>query len=1171
MTHAHRRVALASCLTLVLVAGFPQTSWSLPRTWIGGNVNWDDAGSTANWNPADEPDIDDEAIFNTANTVSLGTANSIQALTMSAGIDLNNNSQDLNVDGLVQLTGANTNFIISGSVSDVRVDSLTINSGGNVQMAGGQLTVIEETGNGLLDINAGGTLSGHGMVSLTDGLAAVTTLLSNDGTISPSHPGLTIFNAPIVDTLTINAASANARIDLDGAGNLGVVNVNRNQTLDVNGTLSDAFSGSMSLSHNATFDNSTAWTLDTGTITANNGFVDGGAFPDTPADISIIAGGALTQTGGTITVADADGTLRFDAPFTMNGGTLTNNGLVIFDGNATIAAAANFAIGSTADYTVEASRTVTINQTNFNMDGNVAGATRVTVNSAGLLTINVSDYDSDAVTNRFDGVVTLNSGDIDVSSADAEFVMDGTLNMNFTTLGQLASWSGEPLDIGDDVGVHDAKINVTGGSVSRITSQVDFNSDADVNVGAGASLDFTGTVIFQSVNAANSAEFTGAGELSFTGQVNVEESTTLNMTGGSVDLDGADAFGDFINVDATLIINAQSMLSFGKVNVGGTNTLDVDNLNAGNLGSLTVNLDDSNAEWTLNSQGALNLLNDNGAQTLLAGSDVNLNGTVIVGGDVRTTARVDIGSTGVVNIATANEPLRLAGGDNSTDPNTINGGLISGIGLIAADTGKALHGFGTINSGVDFDGTANLKADNGTLTVNGALIDVNILGTADVDGVLNIPAAWNTSTGSGAGSIASVQLVGGTLQGGTITNDNSSGIQGIGTVTSQVLNNTRLLAGNGGGTLVFQTAANNNDWDGAANTGELSTRVGATLELRDNTLFGFTGSVTALAGSTVFTNGFALDFNPGSTIELTGATYKSTNSTDIGGTVTVNAGPDSTLDIQVNRFLTLESTSVTTLNGNLRLVSNNGSIAAGATFSGTGALIVPANSHLIPEPNANANVLLINDGTLRPNGFNTVGRVDVKDYQQGATGTLISELAGVGLNQFDRLIVNGNAVLNGTLDVDLEGGFVPALGNTFQILSVTAGLSGTFAGYQLPSIGAVTSLAVAYGANNVTIQVIAGLWGDYNGNGVVDAADYVVWRKKLGVGVAAFSGADGSGNGFVDQADYDIWRSRFGTVLGPGAGSGSGASLNATVPEPATLVLLTIAAAGMCFRRGRSA
>ena len=1166
MTHAHRRVALASCLTLVLVAGFPQTSWSLPRTWIGGNVDWLDAGSTANWNPADEPDPDDEAIFNTANTVNLGTANSILALTMSGGIDLNTNDQDLTVDGLVQLINADTDLIVGGSASLVQADSLTINSGGNVQMAGGQITVIEETGNGLLDINAGGTLSGHGSVHLNDGLLAVTTLLSNDGAISASHLGLTIFSAPIVDTLTITASSSIARIDLDGAGGLGAVNVNRNQTLDVNGTLTDSFSGSINMFQNSVLDISTPWTLDIGTITADNGFVAGGfGFPDVPAGVSTIDGGALTQTGGTITVTDTDGTLRFNTGFVMNGGTLTNNGLVIFDADATIAAAANFAIGSTADYTVEASRTVTINQTNFNMDGNVAGATRVTVNSGGLLTINVSDYDSDAATNRFDGVVTLNSGDIDVSSADAEFVMDGTLNMNFTTPGQLASWNGEPLDIGDDAGVHDAKINVTGGSVSRISSQVDFNSDADVDVGAGASLDFTGTVIFQSVNAANSAEFTGAGELSFTGQVNVEESTTLNMTGGSVDLDGADAFGDFINVDATLIINAQSMLSFGKVNVGGTNTLDIDNLNGGNLGSLTVNLDSATAEWTLNAQGVMNLVNDTAAATLLAGSDVNLNGTVNVTGDVRTTARVDVGGT--VNINTVGEPLRLAGGNDTSDPNTIAGGTINGPGILGADTGKALHGFGTINASIDFDGLANLRADNGTLTINGAIVDAGTVGTVDGDGILNIPAAWNSS------SVNSINMRGGELKGGTITIDNSSGINGQGLVSSRVINNTQIAGQTPTGTLIVQTAANDNDWDGAGNAGELVAAAGGVLELRDTVLFGFTGKVSATGGR-VFTNGFALDFNPGSTINLGGGggggTYESTNSTDIGGTVTVAAGTDSTIEVQVNRFLTLESTSVTTLNGNLRLVSNNGSIAAGATFSGTGALIVPANSHLILEPNANANVLLNNDGTLRPNGFNTVGRVDVKDYQQGATGTLISELAGVGLNQFDRLIVNGNAVLHGTLDVDLEGGFVPTLGNTFPILSATAGLSGTFAGYQLPSIGAVNSLAVAYGANIVTIQVIAGLWGDYNGNGVVDAADYVVWRNTLGAGVAAFSGADGSGNGLVDQADYDLWRSRFGTVLGPGAGSGAGASANAAVPEPSTMLLL-FAAAGWCLRRHRAA
>jgi hypothetical protein len=81
----------------------------------------------------------------------------------------------------------------------------------------------------------------------------------------------------------------------------------------------------------------------------------------------------------------------------------------------------------------------------------------------------------------------------------------------------------------------------------------------------------------------------------------------------------------------------------------------------------------------------------------------------------------------------------------------------------------------------------------------------------------------------------------------------------------------------------------------------------------------------------------------------------------------------------------------------------------------------------------------------------------------------------------------------------------------------------------------------------------SGTVGDYNGDGNVAAADYVVWRKGAGT--------------TYSQNDYDTWRSHFGQH----AGSGSGASANFTVPEPATLVLLMFAAAGWCLRRGRAA
>jgi hypothetical protein len=92
------------------------------------------------------------------------------------------------------------------------------------------------------------------------------------------------------------------------------------------------------------------------------------------------------------------------------------------------------------------------------------------------------------------------------------------------------------------------------------------------------------------------------------------------------------------------------------------------------------------------------------------------------------------------------------------------------------------------------------------------------------------------------------------------------------------------------------------------------------------------------------------------------------------------------------------------------------------------------------------------------------------------------------------------------------------------------------------------------------------LLGDYNGNGVVDAADYTVWRDTLGqtgTGLAA----DGNGNNQIDAGDYTVWQTHFGQS----AGIGSSANVKAAVPEPATAVMLLIfVTAGWYLRSGQS-
>ena len=76
--------------------------------------------------------------------------------------------------------------------------------------------------------------------------------------------------------------------------------------------------------------------------------------------------------------------------------------------------------------------------------------------------------------------------------------------------------------------------------------------------------------------------------------------------------------------------------------------------------------------------------------------------------------------------------------------------------------------------------------------------------------------------------------------------------------------------------------------------------------------------------------------------------------------------------------------------------------------------------------------------------------------------------------------------------------------------------------------------------------------GDYNNNGKVDAADYVLWRN----GGPLQNEVDTPGT--VNAADYTAWRARFGN---PGGGSGMGSG--AGVPEPVSLMLLAVGLGGL--------
>jgi hypothetical protein len=194
---------------------------------------------------------------------------------------------------------------------------------------------------------------------------------------------------------------------------------------------------------------------------------------------------------------------------------------------------------------------------------------------------------------------------------------------------------------------------------------------------------------------------------------------------------------------------------------------------------------------------------------------------------------------------------------------------------------------------------------------------------------------------------------------------------------------------------------------------------------------------------------------------------------------------------------------------------------AGGTFNFTGGVlhaeVVGFNLH--------------NQGGVFTPGH-SVGQTLIMGDLTLETGTLEIEIASENLA--DMLLVDGTATLGGDLEISLLGGFTPTEGQSWQILSGAGGISGAFSsitpGYSLAQQG--DNLMLYFGSAPVDLS------GDFNGDGVVDAADYIVWRKTGGT-----------------PDEYNAWRANFGATAS--AGSASGSAL-AAVPEPATAAMLLL-------------
>ncbi len=123
--------------------------------------------------------------------------------------------------------------------------------------------------------------------------------------------------------------------------------------------------------------------------------------------------------------------------------------------------------------------------------------------------------------------------------------------------------------------------------------------------------------------------------------------------------------------------------------------------------------------------------------------------------------------------------------------------------------------------------------------------------------------------------------------------------------------------------------------------------------------------------------------------------------------------------------------------------------------------------------------------------------------------------------------------------LSLIEGIVPPSGSL--TLAVTGFGDLDFQGYH--------SRTGAYGLD--VTQVVETTIGDYNEDGVVDAADYTVWSDN--VGGTTLANRDPGNTGVIGEDDFVSWKTHYGET----AGSGSLAA--GAVPEPSTVLLVGIA------------
>jgi autotransporter-associated beta strand protein len=1107
-----------------------------------------------------------------------------------------------------------------GSVTDSNWMSVGRNGGqATVDLSGGTISKTGDNGSHFIvgDSNSGSNL-GTGLINQSGGA-----LISANSDFWLGSNGIGTYNIT-GGTLTTLALDIGINSGSTGTLNLNGGAVSAAVVVHGSGTAAINFNGGIlqPRQSNASFlQNFTSTQLN---VQAGGAIFDTGGYDNTiSTGLSGVGGLTLQGSGGSLTLSASN---TYAGPTTVNGGTL------IIAAGGTLGAGVNvnlnggsLAISSDA---VLAGKTLAFNGgalqfQNYNSSSiSFANLPNLMLGAATGAASAFEGQITGSGSLTYVGPGTLNLTNTSNSYSGGTFINNGVLQAVSGSLGSgavIVSGTGL-LGISSDASIPGSLV-LNGGGVSfnNYSSALNFNPGLNLTLGAavGTASTLTGRIT-DGPSSATSLTYVGPGTLNlrgsntYTGGTNIAGgvlNVTANSTGsGAILLNGGTlqyASGNTADLTASPYLLSIGALG-GEIDTNGNNISFAGNiLPASTLGSAIPGFFQKTGAGTLTLNGTLSatgFLLHQGGVTLAGSALISTATTPVSGAD-------DYSSIGhlpgdVATLTLRGSSTYIAAGDFNVGDNNGSSGT-----LIIADSASLqvrsfyVGKFGSAIGVVNQTGGSVIEADNGAGPADWRIGGIGSTADSTAVGVYNLSGgSFNTGGGAnlqiGAYGQGTFIQAGGTVNvGGFLSIGRYSTGVGMYNMSGGVLTATiqpvSVVGEQGNGTLLLSGSA-------TYNTQKL-------LISQDD---GSTGVVQQTGGLLIAPNGVAFGQNetgntasPSTgTYNLSGGTLQTSGFTQFGianetGTVNFNGGTLQATQSGVSLLSGVSHAYVQAgglvLNASIGSVSISQSLQHDPTAGAPardGGLTLLAGQLTLNASDSYTGATSILSGILISGTAGALPAGSVVNVGRGAT--LVSDSQAT-VSNLALLNVNGNVIVhNGnlaTLSTAASGGFTSGWNSSTGIASSSAaGDSNHLTAVGIiqndDGTGKAATLYSTFGGQPVAdsdVLLKYTYYGDTNLDGTVDGSDYsridtafVADKAAAGAKTGWFNG-DFNYDGVIDGSDYTLIDNAFnqqGAALAASIASPTAqiaAAGSNAVPEPSTLGLMTIAAAGVLRRRRR--